>query len=175
MQGVGISTRSTGNASFREPANEIRPIPGVAANSVGLTGSAKPRSFAGSHSRSTPTRATEPAKQQSTTRAITPQQAARNWLALRDKNPHTLTAEEGAKKWLEQRKSHGTGPTAKESAQNWLAQREAERQKEMDHSHGEAAGFTRGPGAGESSVAHDDEDEEKRKKGHSRDNEHVLE
>jgi hypothetical protein len=76
---------------------------------------------------------------------------------------------------LEYRKSHGTGPTAEESVKNWLAFREGERQKEMDHSHGQAAGFTRGPGAGGSSDAHDDEDEEKRRKGRSRDNDYGLE
>ena len=119
--------------------------------------------------------ATEPAKQRSTTRAITPEEAIRNWRAYRDKQPHTPTAEESAKNWLEYRKSHGTGPTAEESVKNWLAFREGERQKEMDHSHGEAAGFTRGPGAVGSSDAHDDEDEEKRRKGRSRDNDYGLE
>jgi hypothetical protein len=79
--------------------------------------------------------ATEPAKQQSTTRAITPEEAIRNWRAFR----------------------------------------EGERQKEKDHSHGEVAGFTRGPGAGGSSAAHDKEDEEKRAKGRSRDNDYGLE
>ena len=117
-------------------------------------------------------RATEPAKQRLTTRAITPQEAARSWLALRDKNPDGPTAEESAKKWLEYRKSHGTGPTAEESAKNWLAFRERERQKEKDHSHGAVTGFTRGPGAGGSSDAHD---EEKRPKGLSRDNDYGLE
>ena len=92
--------------------------------------------------------ATEPAKQQSTTRAITPEEAIRNWLAY-----------------------HNT-PTAAESAKNWLAFRERERQKEKDHSHGAVTGFTRGPGAGGSSDAHD---EEKRPKGLSRDNDYGLE
>jgi hypothetical protein len=92
-------------------------------------------------------RATGPAKQQSTTRAITPEEAARNWRAHRDKQPDTPTAEESAKNWLEYRKSHGAGPTAEESARNWLAFREGKRQQEMDHSHAEAAGFTRGPAA----------------------------
>jgi hypothetical protein len=139
-------------------------------------------------------RTTEPAKQQSTTRAITPEEAARNWRAYRDKHPDTPTAEESAKNWLEYRKSHGTGPTAEESAKNWLeyrkshgtgptaeesaknwrAFREAERQKEMNHSQAEAAGFTRGPGASGSSDARD-EDEEERGKGRSRDNDYGLE
>jgi hypothetical protein len=79
--------------------------------------------------------ATEPAKQESTTRAITPEEAARNWRAYR----------------------------------------EGERQKEMDHSHAAAAGFTRRPGVGGSSDAHDEEDEEKRRKSRSRDNDYGLE
>jgi hypothetical protein len=119
--------------------------------------------------------ATEPAKQESTTRAITPEEAARNWRAYREKHPDTPTAEESAKNWLEYRKSHGTGPTAEESAKNWLAFREGERQKEMDHSHAAAAGFTRGPEVGGSSDAHDEEDEEKRRKSRSRDNDYGLE
>jgi hypothetical protein len=45
----------------------------------------------------------------------------------------------------------------------------------MDHSRGEAAGVTRGLGADGSSNAHDDEDEKKRIKGHSRDNDYGLE
>lgn len=120
-------------------------------------------------------RTTEPAKQQSTTRRITPGEAARNWLADRDKRPNRPTAEESAKKWLEDRKSRGPRPTAKESAQKWLASREAERQKQTDHTRGEATGVTRGLGAGGSSDAHDDEDEAKRKRGRSHDNDFSLE
>jgi hypothetical protein len=62
-----------------------------------------------------------------------------------------------------------------ESAKNWRAYREGERQKEMDHSHAAAAGFTRGPEVGGSSDAHDEEDEEKRRKSRSRDNDYGLE
>jgi hypothetical protein len=45
----------------------------------------------------------------------------------------------------------------------------------MDHSHGEAAGSTRGPGAGASSNPHADEDEKKGIKDRSRDNDYSLE
>jgi hypothetical protein len=47
-------------------------------------------------------------------------------------------------------------------------------QKQMDPSHGEAAGFTRGPGAGASSDPAD-EDEKKRIKARSHDNDCSLE